>query len=136
MENIYKNFRLNHNQKKEAKEIIEELMLQDRTLTLESFKKFESDANKISDAFITYIRELRYPEYSRYKKKLSSLLKSIHNQNTYFRIIYNDNFESDAYTINYLCNSASEMAKAKNMLEEKSNYLEELSLLITGKVGL
>lgn len=134
IKSIAEKYRLNHNQKKEAEEMIAELMLQDASLTLNVFELFQSDASQISDAFITYLRELRYPEYSQYKKKLSSLLKAIHNNNSCFRVIYNDNFESDEYVIEYLNNNLKDSKGSKNLLQNKQLFLDELSALIKGKL--
>ncbi|MEI7941742.1 MAG: hypothetical protein WCH76_01065 [Candidatus Riflemargulisbacteria bacterium] len=132
IESIATKYRLNHNQKKEAEEMIAELMLKDSSLLLNFFESFESDTNQISDAFITWLRERRYPLYSAYHKKLSLLLANIHNHNPYFRIVYNDNFESDEYEIAYINPSTSSKELAELKLTEKKEYLQELATLIKG----
>lgn len=129
-------YRLNHNQQKEAEEMIAELMLKDTSLQLNFFESFESDTSQISDAFITWLRELRYPLYSAYHKKLSSLLANIHNHNPYFRVVYNDNFESDKYEITFITpTTASKQNSLEKILLEKDIYLQELSTLIKGTIN-
>jgi len=135
LEKIYNKYRLNHNQRKEAEEIIQELMLKDTNLTISYFENFEADTNQISSAFITYLREIRYPQYSLYHKELSALLDAIHNNNQLFRVIYNDNFESDEYQISPLSPSHSSTDIDKK-LEEKKEYLNKLSNLIKGNLPL
>lgn len=130
LENIALKYRLNHNQKKEAEEIIQELMLANASLTPSFFEKFEADTTQISTAFITYLRELRYPQYTAYRKELSSLLDAIHNNNHVFRVIYNDNFESDDYQISYL-ESAPKQTNIEAKLKEKKEFLQQLKNLIT-----
>ncbi len=127
MKNIFTKYRLNHNQKIEAEEIINELILQNPEITLEYFEQFSSENKQISDAFITWLRKLRYPKYSAYHKTLSSLLKAIHNNNSIFRVVYNDNFESDEYEVVFLDDS---LVKQKAKLDEKKEYLNKLTALI------
>ncbi len=133
IEILVSKYRLNHNQRKEAEEIIQELMLKNTSFKPTFFENFEADTHQISDAFITWLRELRYPEYSSYRRNLSSLLSAIHNNNSCFRVIYNDNFEGDEYEIVYLDTSS---AKQKEKLEEKKEYLKQLTELIKGKTKL
>jgi hypothetical protein len=136
IESIATKYRLNRNQKKEAEEMIAELMLKDTSLQLHFFESFESDDNQISDAFITWLRQLRYPQYSAYHKKLSSLLANIHNNNPYFRVVYNDNFESDKYEITFITpTTASKQNTLEKILLEKNIYLEELTTLIKGTIN-
>lgn len=130
MENLFIKYRLNHNQKIEATEIISELLLQGYDLA--TFEQFASNDKQIADSFMVWLRGIRYPEFSRYHKQLSSLLKHIHNNNSVFRVVYNDNFESDEYNIIYLEESHTNQ-KAK--LDEKKEYLDKLTALIkTGSI--
>jgi hypothetical protein len=132
MKEIFEKFRLNHNQKLEAKEIITELQMKNPNMDTSFIINFQSEEKQIANSFINFLRELRYPQYSLYSKTLSRILSNIHNENPLFRIIYNDNFESDTYEIVYLENQEEKKEEIENMFAKKEKYLEELHNLIKG----
>ncbi len=131
MKNLFIKYRLNHNQKLEANDMIKELLLINTSFAVNELEKFAPKSKQIANEFIALLRELRYPEYSLYRNKLSSLLAAIHNDNHYFRIIYNDNFEGDEYQIDYLVSPNNETRKK---IEEKKVLLDQLSSLIKGNL--